>query len=101
MDAAGRGSLGMAARRRAVPHPPAAGAGLMLIKVGPGFSVLVVQGDFGNFEQVEILPLEAVAALVFDSYVPVRGFGFAGELDRQAISVSQRVLPEDVFSPFI
>jgi hypothetical protein len=73
----------------------------VLLEIGPSFSILEVQGNFRDLEQVQVLPHNAVAFTVLDSQVPVRGFFSTVKLDLERFSVSHGVFPEDVFSPFV
>src|SRR5437899_6960772 len=44
---------------------------LSLFHISPGFPVFVVQNDFGNPSQLEILPLDAVPFAVNDLQIPL------------------------------
>src|SRR5271163_251294 len=72
-----RSAISETERAGTIRLPPQLSRGLF--KVGPGFSVFVVQSDLGNFKQVDALPRQAVAFFVFNAQVPVSGLRASGE----------------------
>jgi hypothetical protein len=73
----------------------------MLLNRSSRGAVFEVQRHFRDFEQIQALPSDRIALFIHDLKVPVRGLGVITELDIYALPILQRVLPQNVFSPFV
>src|SRR5205085_11885796 len=72
-----------------------------LLQVGPRLAVLVVERDLGDFQQVQVLPSDAVTLLVDDLEVPQLRLLLAGVVYVHALAARQRVLAEDGLLPVV
>src|SRR5207247_9982386 len=72
-----------------------------LFHVGPGLAVFVVQGEFVDFDEIEVVPFDTVAFAVDDLKVPVNVLLAIVKGDLDTLAIRQSTFPEYVFFPIV